>query len=317
MEKPPQPSASRSSGDEGHAHHDAGHHWSLATKMMAGGFVTIVAPVLVAFIVKVLDPPAAPAPASGNAAPTAGDPKPAPAANGATATAASDPLPADPAGTDDSPGSASRPKRAAAEYVSLFNGNDTSGWKVTENSRWSVDAENHALVGEDTGGNQHAEERWIFTDKDYADFRLRFEYRYDGPTKGGLSLRTVPGLDPTIGRMRVQIVSDDHVDGTDHPTGNIAGLGTEGKQHIAVALATGVQRSTGRWNSAIVEFRGPQLRIWINRQLVQDVRAENNPDHPRVKEGLRLPKGRIGLQVIFGRFEVRNIDIEELPRAAK
>src|SRR5690348_16710553 len=131
MDKPPEPIADRPHGDDGHTHRGASHHWSLATKLMAGGFVTIVAPVLVAFIVKVLDPPAPPTPAP--AASAAGDPKSASAdSDAATIKAAS----VDPTPDEGTP--SVRKKPAPAAYSSIFNGTDLTGWVVTKDSRWSV-----------------------------------------------------------------------------------------------------------------------------------------------------------------------------------
>src|SRR5262249_36187801 len=94
-------------------------------------------------------------------------------------------LPA-PSGGD---GAASTP--AEGGFVSLFNGKDLSGWHVDGGrpDQWSVQG------GTIVGSSKHFSTRnYLLTDKDYADYVLRFEFQIGGAgNHGGVAVRAVDG----------------------------------------------------------------------------------------------------------------------------
>src|SRR5262245_19570078 len=81
------------------------------------------------------------------------------------------------------------PLRAGDEppegFESLFNGKDLSGWKVNQGGdmeRWG--AENGILYVSGRGGG------WLMTEKEYADFEIRLEYKMPKHGNSGVALRS-------------------------------------------------------------------------------------------------------------------------------
>ena len=64
-----------------------------------------------------------------------------------------------------------------AGYASLFNGEDLSGWKIPEgdNGHWSV------IDGViDYDARSEAEDKNLWTNEEYEDFKLHIEWRFKG-----------------------------------------------------------------------------------------------------------------------------------------
>jgi 3-keto-disaccharide hydrolase len=314
--------------------------WSLFAKIGTGAFGTVIAPILVALFLKLLDSPAPPAvqPAIGHAEPkiaaevavpissstgsAAATPK-APVARSAP-TAGSSALVSKPDLASNSTAAPHKtkkkksvaqgagPSKASAGFTSLFNGRDLSGWTGGD-KRWSVDQRAQLLVGHDltgTKGNLHS---WLYTEHNFTDFRLRLEFRALPGTDSGIALRTSPGaiLDE---RFEIQLLGDqDHV----ITTGTIIGLRKD-KAHPHTRPTTPVSlRPAGDWNLVEVDLRGPRLRLTINGQAVQDVRFDERP--VLSKSGTRVmgDSGRIALQGRTGHVEFRKIEIQELTRSTR
>jgi hypothetical protein len=308
--------------------------------MGAGAFGTIIAPILVGLLLKFLDSPAPPAPqpAIAQAEPKTGAPVAVPTSSSSGSAAATSKAPvassAPKAGSSAvvskpdlasirtevlhkikkkrSAAQAAGPVRASAGFTSLFNGRDLSGWTGGD-KRWSVDLTSQSLVGHDltgTKGNQHT---WLYTDRDFSDFRLRLEFRALPGTDSGIALRTAPGasLDE---RFEVQLLGDqDHV----ISTGTIIGLRKDKAHPNTKPTTPVVLRPQGNWNVVEIELRGPRLRLTINGQAEQDVRFDERPGP--AKSGTRVmgDSGRIALQSRTGHVEFRKIEIQELRRSTR
>jgi Domain of Unknown Function (DUF1080) len=308
--------------------------WSLIAKIGTATFATIIAPLLVGLILKLLESPAPPAaqpavaqvepkPVGAVAVPVASSPSPTEKAPMAAAVSSPPPErpPAVVAKHDLAPKITSSPKkgkkkanvadapeRVAARLTPLFNGRDLTGWTEGDR-RWSVDVPKQLLVGHAVGLTKgHG---WLYTERRFSDFRLRLEYRARPQSDSGIALRVFPGA-KLEERFEIQLLGDqDHV----ITTGTIIGLRLDAN-HPNTRPATPVSlRKAGEWNLVEVEFRGPRLRLTFNGQAVQDVRFDEHPDS---KNGTRVmgDSGGIGLQCRTGHVEFRNIEIQELTRAA-
>lgn len=203
---------------------------------------------------------------------------------------------------------------STAGFRTLFNGRDLAGWATVDSSRWSADSKNDALVGQDKSGDRKNLRSWLYTDQDFSDFRLRFEYRMEPKTDSGIALRTQPGSAKAKGeddRIEIQLTSDL---AESFPTGTILGLRVDAGHPHTKPKITPSQKPAGEWNLVEIEFRGPRLQVTINGQVIQDVQL---PDQPGGKSGKKVfsPSGRIALQSRMGRVEFRNIEIQELTSA--
>jgi hypothetical protein len=213
-------SKSSSSGDKG-----KDEKQSPVTKVVATVFATVIAPVLVGLGMKFNDvilAPFQPKPAETTKAepekigsPAAGagqsqaaitpsasgakevsqtQPGTTPAANGGAATTPAETTPAPSrsgkrnrrGGTKGEPESA--PSSSSA-YTSLFDGRDLSGWETagSDIKRWSPDPKNGSLSGTAAAKKQG---NWLYSKKEFSDFRLRCEFRLGPDAESGIALRT-------------------------------------------------------------------------------------------------------------------------------
>ena len=203
---------------------------------------------------------------------------------------------------------AADPWQPSAGFIALFNGRDLAGWTGGDD-RWSAAAATHSLVGHDLAANKSYLASWIYTQKQFSDFRLRFEYRAQPQSDGGLAVRTGEGtrLDE---RFEIQLLGDQ-----DHPisTGTIISLKAD-RNHPHTRPRVPVALRPGRaWNVVEVEFRGPRLRLWINDTQVQDVRFDQHADAKKIMGD----SGRIAFQSRAGQVEFRRIEIQEFKGAPK
>ena len=195
---------------------------------------------------------------------------------------------------------------------SNFQRGDLTGWTGGDN-RWSVDLANHTLVGYEAAGAKGALHTWIYTDRNYSNYRLRFDYLAAAGTDSGIALRV--GIRASLDeRYEIQLLGDN-----DHAitTGSILGLRKDKAHPHTRPIEPVTLRFPGAWNTVEVELRGRHLKVAINGQAAQDLRFEPKPDPP--KPGVRFlgETGRIALQCRAGRVEFRKIEIQELTHAAR
>jgi hypothetical protein len=166
-------------------------------------------------------------------------------------------------------------------FVPLFNGKDFTGWRFSggkedgaaEAPNWKVKDGVICLSG---GGSPH-----LATDKEYADFELRLEWRalrdkYDS----GLYIRT--------GRQ----VRANQI--------NLA-QGGEGTLRIQGAKPVPkLQKPRGEWNEWRVLVEGDKVTLWCNGKSAWEA------------TGLKPDKGYIALQAEGVPFEFRRLRIREI-----
>ncbi|HWB14709.1 MAG TPA: DUF1080 domain-containing protein [Pirellulales bacterium] len=192
-------------------------------------------------------------------------------------------------------------------YTSLFNGRDLTGWESAQGGtvRWAVNAKNKAIVsvGAKRQGN------WLFSDKDFSDFRLRLEFRIEPQSDSGIALRTPPLSNVKQGRMAIRLTShsDDPI-----PTGTFV-TWSGGAAHPQSTPQDRVSlRPANKWNAVEIEFRGSRLAVTINGQTIQDVNVDELARKSKAGGGLLEKTGRIGLECRSGHVEFRDIEIQEL-----
>lgn len=198
--------------------------------------------------------------------------------------------PRGPAKPEDKTPAAATPTPRAPTWEPLFNGKDRTGWKVAAGGAGQWQVESGVLVC-------HANERgWLVTEKTYANFEFRLEYRVSAGSDSGLGLRLATPVDPVGRTLEVQIY--------DCPQ---TSLGTGGLCHLANA-AHNASRPTGQWNQMHITSRGRRLAVELNGQRVLDADLDKlkvQPEHLR-------PSGHIGLQAHSGRVEFRGIAVRVL-----
>jgi hypothetical protein len=192
-------------------------------------------------------------------------------------------------------------------FTALFNGKDLTGWKATGNPKvWG--AEDGVLFVAGGGGG------WLLTEKDYADFELRLEYKMPKMGNSGVGLRTpLPGgerkgkgWDPAYDGMEIQLIDDanwKNIQVWQH-TGSI--------YHVAAAKKVN-SKAFGEWNAMRIVAKGKQIVIEHNgEELVNANLANYEKEHAENHPGILRATGKIGLQSYNFRVEFKSIYVKTL-----
>jgi len=188
-------------------------------------------------------------------------------------------------------------------FVSLFDGESLDGWQGSVDG-YAVE-EGAIVCVPDKGGN-------LYTEKEYADFRLRFEFKLTPGANNGLGLRAPLEGDAAYVGMELQILDD-----SAPRYANLKPYQYHGSIYGVVPVKRGHQKPVGEWNEQEVACQGSRVQVKLNGTVVLDadvaeVSRNGTPDgrdHP----GLKRKRGHIGFLGHGSRIDVRNIRIKELP----
>lgn len=188
---------------------------------------------------------------------------------------------------------------AGEGFVSLFNGKDLEGW---QGSVQGYAVEDGAIVCR-RGGN-------LFTEKEYADFVLRLEFKVPPGGNNGVGIRTPLQRNPAYSGMEIQVLDDDHP-----MYNNLKTYQFHGSVYGVVPAKRGHLRPAGEWNCQEIRAEGSRIRVTLNGQVIVDADlAEiekpylDGHEHP----GLLNKKGYIGFLGHGSPVEFRNIRVKEL-----
>lgn len=197
------------------------------------------------------------------------------------------------------------PRARERGFTTLFDGTSTQGWTLVDGEGPGYVVQGDVLVcPADGGGN-------LFTEKEYANFIFRFEFRTEPGGNNGVGIRTPLEGDPAYVGMEIQILDDQH----ERYRGKIRSEQHHGSVYDVFPARTGFLRPAGEWNEEEIEARGRRIRVTLNGVVITDANldlvreAEVLKKHP----GLKRTTGHIGFLGHGSRVEFRNIRIKRLP----
>ena len=189
-------------------------------------------------------------------------------------------------------------------YVSLFNGKNLDGWTLVGGKGPGYVVEHGLLVcPADGGGN-------LFTEKEYANFIFRFEFRTEPAGNNGVGIRAPLEGDAAYQGMEIQILDDSAPEYK-----NLRPAQYCGSIYDVVPAKRGFLNKAGEWNREEIRAQGRQIRITLNGHLIVDADLDSVKDPEVLKKhpGLARTRGHIGFLGHGSRVEFRNIRIKELP----
>jgi hypothetical protein len=189
-------------------------------------------------------------------------------------------------------------------FKPLFNGKDLSGWTLTGKHGPGYIVENGRIVCPSDGGGN------LFTDRQYANFVLRFEFRMEEGSNNGIGIRAPLAGDVAYSGMEIQIL--DH----DAPVyrGKLKPSQMHGSIYDVFPAKTGYLRPTGQWNEQEITANGRRVTVKLNGTVIVDADLDSvkDPEVLRRHPGLARTTGHIGLLGHNTRLEFRNLRIKEL-----
>src|SRR5438045_3405330 len=189
-------------------------------------------------------------------------------------------------------------------FAPLFDGT-LNGWKLMGGKGSGYVPKDGVLVcPADGGGN-------LFTEKEYANFILRFEFRLSAGGNNGIGIRA-----PLEGRasyqgMEIQILDDDHP----KYQGKIRPAQYHGSIYDVVPAEHGFKKPTGEWNAEEITADGRHIKVVLNGHTIVDANLDDVKDPELLKRhpGLQRKSGHIGFLGHGTLVEFRNVRIKELP----
>ena len=191
-----------------------------------------------------------------------------------------------------------------AGFVALFDGNTLKGWLGNKSS---YRAENGMIIIDPKGGGGGN----LFTEREYGDFILRFEFQLTPGANNGLGIHAPLEGDAAYVGKELQIL-----DNTAEKYAGLKDYQFHGSVYGVIPAKRGFLKPVGEWNTQEVIVEHPKIKVILNGETILEgdyLEASKNGtldgrDHP----GLQRSSGHIGFLGHGDVVHFRNIRIKEL-----
>ncbi len=210
------------------------------------------------------------------------------------------------------------PQQTEPGFTSIFNGRDLTGWIYGRRGGGENKAgkgyqvENGVIFStKEDGGN-------LYTEKEYANFVLRFEFRLTANANNGIGIRAPLEGDAAYVGMEIQVLDDSGSAYTNLLPGQY-----HGSIYKVAPAKRGFQKPVGAWNSEEITAKGRQITVTLNGTTIVDANLDDVKDEAVLKEhrdvskaegsrGIANTTGHIGFLGHGAQVEFRNLRIKEL-----
>ena len=181
-------------------------------------------------------------------------------------------------------------------FVPLFDGKSMKGWVGNVGGYEAKDGVLTCLSGKGKGGK-------IFTEKEYGNFIIRFEFKLTPGANNGLALRC-----PLEGKPASKGFESQILDNSSKRYLNKKPFQYHGSLYKCLAARRGFLKPVGEWNRQEVILDGNRIKITLNGEVILE-----DKDLSRFK---RPGKGHIGFLGHGSKVQFRKIELKELKAAA-
>lgn len=190
-------------------------------------------------------------------------------------------------------------------FVPLFDGKSLDGWQIIGKVGPGYVAKDGVLVCPIDGGGK------LLTNKEFANFILRFEYWLEPGGNNGVGLRAPLEGDAAYAGMESQILDDYAPQYAD----KLEPGQYHGSIYKVLPAKRGAPKKAGEWNTEEIVCDGRHIKVTVNDQVIVDGNLDNVKD-PKVLEehpGIQRQRGYVGFLGHAAHVEFRNIRLKELP----
>lgn len=189
-------------------------------------------------------------------------------------------------------------------FQPIFDGKTLDGWKLVGKHGPGYIVEDGKIVCPPDGGGN------LFTEKEYSNFVLRFEFKLYEGSNNGIGIRAPYEGDAAYQGMEIQIL--DH----DAPVyrGRLKPAQYHGSIYDVVPAKTGFLKPTGEWNNEEIVADGRHIKVTLNGTVIVDANLDSVTDPAVLKKhpGLARTTGHIGLLGHNSKVEFRNFRVKSL-----
>jgi hypothetical protein len=195
-------------------------------------------------------------------------------------------------------------------FVPIFNGHDLSGWVYgTIKGRLNKHGDGYTVKDGtiyctvNDGGN-------LYTQKGYANFILRFQFKLTPNANNGIGIRAPLNGNAAYKGMEIQVLDDSGSKYTHlHPAQY------QGSIYDVVPAIRGHEKPVGQWNDEQITADGRHVQVVLNGFKIVDANLDDVTDPATLKKhpGLQNKTGHIGFLGHGAEVQFRNLRIRELP----
>jgi hypothetical protein len=191
-------------------------------------------------------------------------------------------------------------------FVPLFDGKTLNGWFIENKMGPGFLVQDGILVCPPDGGQK------LMTEKEYANFILRFEFRLDPDSNNGIGIRAPREAHTSTQGMEIQILDQS---GPRYGPRKLLPEQYHGSIYDVVPARTGFLKKPGEWQEEEILADGSRIRVTLNNAVILDsnLNSIQEPEVLKKHPGLRRPAGHIALLGHKSHADFRNIRIKVLP----
>ena len=190
-------------------------------------------------------------------------------------------------------------------FVTLFNGKDLNNWV---GNKESYRVEDGTIVIDPQGGGGGN----LYTEKEYSNFILRFEFLLTPGANNGLGIHAPLSGDAAYAGKELQIL-----DNTAPKYADLEPYQYHGSVYGVIPAKRGHLKPAGTWNQQEVQVRGSHFKVILNGTTILDgdvlEASENGTMDGKKHAGLQKTRGHIGFLGHGDVLRFRHIRLKELP----
>ncbi len=200
---------------------------------------------------------------------------------------------------------------APERFTPLFNGKNLSGWVIDggNKNQWSV--QGNTIV---SSSPHFSKRNYLLTNKEYSDFVLRFDFKVEERSHGGVAIRAIEGEKLPLGKVAI----------FDHPIIKLTNPAMNDREPTGTAhwLMNGTAYvrpdeilvlPTRTWHSMEVMVQGEKCTATVGgKQLLNLALDPDTRNHGGIVPALARRKGKVGFQINTGTVRYRKVEIKEL-----
>jgi HEAT repeat protein len=189
-------------------------------------------------------------------------------------------------------------------FKPLFNGQNLDGWVGNKVDYFAQDG--NIVIHPDNGGKGN-----LFTEEEYDNFTLRFEFQLTPGANNGLGVHAPLSGDVAYQGKELQIL-----DNTADIYANLQEWQYHASMYGVMAAKRGFQKPVGDWNEQEVIINGGDIKVTLNGTVIlegnYDEESKNGTLDSKPHPGLDRKKGHIGFLGHGSVVKFRNIRLKKM-----